>query len=699
MTVRYFWIIALIWSFYYIATGHLLLVKCIQMSNINKLLRRLLRVLQHATKSVWCFPILVIICLLTLTAFGVSGSSVNVYDHLLDYPEGTNNLIVGQPRVIRSDEWSVNTAFTLSQANNNFPLINKDIGEGQDMSVVIDVPYRDWSILFKPQNLSFFVLPLQNAFAFKWWFLAAFLAIATYAFVLLIRPRSYLLAGLLATAMVFSPFVQWWYQAITILPMAYTLSLVVLSVHLYRAKGSRKKLILSAAFAYAVAAFALIMYPPFQIACALVGAALVFAFYFADNKQPFKQFIRKRLWLWYGSAILVAFLIILLFVFQHRDTVQTILSTSYPGKRIVASGGADLSDLSHWPMNYLLLRGGPLTPLGDNQSEASSFLFFGVLLLPFLLYWAVRHRRGFRKTRMFYSLLIASVVTLAVFSLRAFVSFGDTFYKFLGLESVPHVRLLIGTGIVNITLLALAFLVPVSKERSWRTWSFHRRGALTFGYAATATLTGLLFISRPLEQAGAGIKEIVAVSLFCGIITGLLAHQYMKLRYLGAVAITLFSVGTSALVNPLYRGFGGLTNSNIATSIKELEIRDDARWIATDLLNIEPVIIAAGAETLSGVQTYPQLNVWSRYFPDSGDIYNRYAHITYEIDDSTERREMILRQGDAYRIRINSCDNFLKDMNVNYIIGVNDTPERFQCFIAKRTVHIGDRNIAIFERK
>ena len=69
------------------------------------------------------------------------------------------------------------------------PAQNKNIGVGQDMSIVADAPYTDWSMLFRPHNLIFFLLPIGFAFAFKWWLLSAGLALSVYIFVLFLYPR------------------------------------------------------------------------------------------------------------------------------------------------------------------------------------------------------------------------------------------------------------------------------------------------------------------------------------------------------------------------------------------------------------------------------------------------------------------------------------------------------------------------------
>ena len=74
------------------------------------------------------------------------------------------------------------------------------------MSMAIDVPYKDWSELFKPHNLVFFVLPFDNAFAFKWWVMSYLLLLSCYFFILALLPKKKFLAVTISLALLFSPF-------------------------------------------------------------------------------------------------------------------------------------------------------------------------------------------------------------------------------------------------------------------------------------------------------------------------------------------------------------------------------------------------------------------------------------------------------------------------------------------------------------
>ena len=136
-------------------------------------------------KSVWLFPSLLAIVFVTLVASGIHGSSIGIY-HEIFYGDKDDALVLNKPRTIRSDEWLVGSQLEIAQANSGFNVVNKHLGNGQDVALLGDAPYYDWSIAFKPQNLGFLILPQDNAFAFHWWFMAFAFILSAYFFAYLL---------------------------------------------------------------------------------------------------------------------------------------------------------------------------------------------------------------------------------------------------------------------------------------------------------------------------------------------------------------------------------------------------------------------------------------------------------------------------------------------------------------------------------
>lgn len=647
-----------------------------------------------AIKAVWIAPIVATVVLLILTALKISGSSIVVYDSLLPSTAKTTQ-VVGEPRTVRSDEWLVNTPFIFSQEENDFPVFNSDIASGQDMSVVVDVPYKEWSALFKPQNLAFFVLPLGFAFAFKWWSLLWILFIATYALLLVVSPKRHLRAAMLASFFCLSPFVHWWYQSITILPIAYMFAMIALAIKMvsYNKSQRKKRLISAVALGYLASCFILVMYPAFQIVCGLVGVG-IFAGYVIDKKL-LKKILEQKTWVLYSISIIAALSITALFIYAHRGPLSVLTQTVYPGSRDIASGGTNIANLLNWPLGYVSTF--DPTAFANNQSETSRFWLLGFLLTPLLL-WNLKISLADKKRYGDKSLLLIMVAIVVLFIARSTLKFGDPAYKILGLHLVPHVRLVIGFGMINLIFMALAFKVP---QKSWQNLRslFDIRAFIQMTFAGVSIFLAAYYVDAVFGIQSVGINEIVVVALVIGLVVGLLSHSVLKLRYAGLVIACIASGFIAIQINPLSRGVGAIKESALSQYIKSTESRNDSYWISDSDSILSAIPLAAGAEVFSGVETYPQIEVWDRFFPGKDDIFNRYAHISFVVDDSQKNRSLELIQADSFGVHISSCDPMLQQLNIHYIIAKSQDIKKYACFRLQKTFFYNGSPVSIYSRE
>jgi len=260
--------------------------------------------------KVWYFPLVLTLGLFLFTIFQINGSSMGIYHNILYNGQKDPNVILGSPRAIRSDEFVVNTQMSISQYNNHFKQLNPSVGNGENVSVILDAPYKDWSELFKPHNLPFFVLPFGMAFAMKWWLMAYFFLLSCYFFILIFLPKKYLLASLLSIAFFFSPFIQWWYQFLTLGSIYYSLFICILFVYLINSKNKLTTILTSIGIGYLLVCFALIFYPPFQIPC--LFAVAIFCLGYLLQKFDFKQnkLLLKKLFYLFLSFLISLILVI-----------------------------------------------------------------------------------------------------------------------------------------------------------------------------------------------------------------------------------------------------------------------------------------------------------------------------------------------------------------------------------------------------
>jgi hypothetical protein len=624
--------------------------------------------------SVWLFPAVLTVLLFALTLFKISGTSVGVYHNI--FYNGTKadaDKVFGKPREVRSDEWVVNTQMTLAQEEANYPHINKNIGNGQDMSVVIDVPYKDWSQLFRPHNWSFFVMPFDNAFAFKWWSLAYLLAISCYFFVLALLPGRRLLAAALAVGLVFGGMIQWWYQFITLAPVYYALFLATTAIYVLRAKRRAHRLWLGALFAYLVASFALVLYPPFQIACALgLGAFLIGYLLQALRETPRREVIEKLGVL--SAAVLVGGLVVLLFVHTRSGVIDAITNTAYPGQRVIQSGGFDLVHIFAGHTQFLLQStsrsqhyfidfpaAGGLVPL--NQSEASNF----ILLLPFLflpsLYIILQDIR--RKRAMDWPLITVNLAFLFLVTWML-VPHIPLFGKLFALEKAQLIRLLLGFGLLN--LFQSVLVARRLKDFTGRFLS--RWHILAYAVVVLGIEIWLGLITMQRSPGFITFWQVLALSLPIPIIVYLLLRKRI---ILAAIGLAVFSMLTTGLVNPLYRGTETISQTPLSQTIRQINQQEPGIWV-TEVIYLGNVAAANGAHSLTGVYTYPQLQLW-KPISNTKDDYNRYAHTTFEFDRDPATQaatKLTLVRPDYFNVTTEPCGSFVHQEHIRYVLAVNE---------------------------
>lgn len=621
--------------------------------------------LRKFVKSIWFFPAFLFIILTILTCLKISGSSIGIYHAYFSGASQNSALIANQPRSIRSDEWIVNTQMTIAQKNGHYQIINKHIGSGQDMSVILDVPYKSWSQIFRPHNLAFFLLPFDNAFAFKWWLMSYLLVVSCYFFVLSLLPGRRFIAAMLGLSLLFGAFTQWWYQYITIGTLYYTFFLATSFVHILCEKKRWRIFAWSAAIAYLTVCFILVLYPPFQIACGAVLALFIMGF--ALEKLPSHsrdELMTKSIAI--GLALLIAGITTLAFIKTHDQVVHRIQNTAYPGKRVINSGNYDAAHLfsGHLGGQFSNDKRAANYSIGKisatNQSESANY----VLLLPFLLlpslYLIYKNFR--RKEPTDFALLSVSV-TFTLLLVWFFVPHLGILGKLTLLDKVPLNRLIIGLGVLNIFQITL-FVRMILKDKME-----------PFSHLATLVYVALIFVAEVLLGVYAmhaypefiGIHKVLVLALPVPLIVYALFRRQITVA---AVITCAFAIFTSVGVNPLYAGTAILTRDPLSNAIRNISSKDDGRWISEDVF-LENFATMSGANSLTGVYTYPQLDLWRQI--DHGkqsNIYNRYAHVNFNFDRHPEIERTSLKAvgSDSFGVITEPCGTFIRDNNVHFLI-------------------------------
>lgn len=626
------------------------------------------------------YPTILLVSVVLLAALGISGSSIGIYNDIL-YGQNSEdtNLVLGDQREIRSDEWMVTTQATIAQKENGFARFNQNYGNGTDMSVISDVPYAEWSTLFKPQNFSFFIMPLENAFAFKWWFLIVSLALATYALCLYLIKKRIIIAIMVSIVSTCSPFIFWWYQSGTILCFTYVILILLLSmsiidhtpIKIFKKNISNTHALIgkTVVLSYLLTAFALLLYPPFQIPLVIVSAFFLLGYLINSCRGKPKKYIVKIL-LPFACAIVATGIICGTFVATRMDTIHAIGNTAYPGERSIASGGYDINYLIVSYLQPQLINNNKQAAYYSNQSEAANFillpLYFTIPLIFLLVY-------TYKKKGEFDWIIVGLLVATTVFASHLFIPQSTPILKLFLLNIVPIERAIIGLGLIAI--LTIIYIAKLYSKDIKLTKSLKIAIIIYSILFFTITIVSGLHI-RELYPDFIISRKLLLSYAFISSLGMMLFLLNKKLLGLGILAI--FSIYSVYQIHPLYIGLGPVYKSELTSVIKNISKPDDI-WGVADDIRFENIPQISGRKAVTGVAFYPKVSFWDNYASNKNqDIYNRYAHI---VLDRKITEPVQLVQQDVF-VASTKCDQKLSKY-IDFILSTQILEQSCYKFIKK----------------
>lgn len=607
----------------------------------------------------WLFPCVVLALLVVLTALGMNGSSLS---ELTGLPGGDDTVLAGNPRAVRSDEFLVRTPFVVGQSRRGFPS-SAEVGVGEhDLTVLVDLPTRDWAMLFRPHQWAYGVLPIDQAYAFDWWGLSAVLLLGGYG-LLLVLTRRWTWAAVGAVAFWASPFFHWWYLALSLAVAGYGLGgVALLLASLRNGLSNRTRWLLVAASAYVSSCFALTFYPPFQVPLALVLVVTSVGFV-AQQLQDGESHVRT---VWQNTLVVggVTGFVFALFAVTRMDTLSAIMNTAYPGARRVDGGDANsgLLTSSWYGLKFIQDPDGMRNRVLVNESEASSFLLLGAFLLPAIpLLWNGIARPG-RRLR---GALIGALAGLALMATHMFVGLGSLIAKTTLLNRVPGDRAIIGLGLAS---LLVVVLLGVSLDEQSQDVVWWRRLAACGLTVIVATGYVWSLGSRFMET---GAPVVRRDTLLIVAIASLVIGLYFWRPLIGVTLLAVVGVVVSVPANPLTTGLDTITKSPLTLAVQRIDREEGSgsRWLNTIEMS-NPAVEAAGVDDLSAVNIYPDHDAWRVLDSDGSEepLWNRYSHTRWTLDPSVAEPVVGLLTGDSVSVTLDPCASALDELDVRHIV-------------------------------
>jgi len=619
------------------------------------------------------FRFLIALIVFTLCVFfQIHGSSLGIWGGVMGTGDAPN--LLGVSRHIRSDEWAVQTPMMLSQyynANGAFPYWGETVrGTITDMFIVYGQPVRHIAVLFRPFHWGYLFLPPGHGLSFYWMGRLIALFLVSFEMMMLITKSNKKLSLAGAFLVAFGPGIQWWFA---INGFAEMLIFGQLAIILFRQFLLSKKLLRRAlctiAIGISAGGFIFTIYPPWQVPMAyiIIGLAL---WTIIDVRGKIKPFAWKD-GLVVSSITIVIFALIVYILFKSRDTIEVVLNTDFPGRR-VETGGIDWRYFMNGPTNlwYALLNTGSFV----NVVESARFIDFFPLsyLIPVIALIKNKGRDA----------LTIILLALSVFlSAYIFIGFPEAIASitFLGL-SLP-IRAMVILGFLNILLLfrGLAnFQLKITRGR-------------TFFVGAISIVLGIMVVALSVYVApeffSSKVFEVATIVLFSfTFFTMFLVFQkhMQRLFLLLCMFIALFS---GALVNPIHRGVNAIYDLEVMHTIQAVrEEQPEALWVFD---NVEffrfNFGMMAGAATINTTNTYPALERWEQFDPEGAYryIYNRYAHILMNLEKQDELT-FDLVGADVFRVSL--APQHLHELGVTYVFTNRDLRELFpKDFTLKKT--------------
>ena len=638
------------------------------------------------------FPIAVLAGVAALTTQNLNGTSVALAG--VD-PTDESSMLAGHAQRSRTDEYAESTPNTVGNERRGLP-VQPWIGLTQTYlpATSIGVPSKHWTEAFKPHDWGVFALDVGHAVALRWWTMLAEGLLGTYWLLWLLTRRALLSIGLAVLATC-TPYVAWWSMAPASV-LGFAAAGTACTIMALRAGRWFWTMGWALAAGYFATAFVLVLYPPWQVSLAWVGLAVVLGILIDERPKVWRVGLTAA-----GVAVVVLPALAAWFV-QGEAGIDAVRGTTHPGQRTSGGGGGALTWMLSPPSSLWLSRAdAPTLQTADvsaagkrltsvNPTEISStWLPLPLLVVAVVaLIWLLFLRRPPDDARALTAnpedpelrwtgLLVA--LALALLLVWALVPVPEDVGRYTLLSQVPGRRIPLAAGLAAAILLAVA----ADRLRAHRmpVWlaSFIVLGGAGSAAAFWWGTSNLPWDNgRPADRAILIVADAFAAG-FTVIVLG-------RLSGLAAIATAGAALVVFAMVNPLYRGLGPLTDDPLVAALRQYGMPEDpARAMVFDHHGeLTPLVAASGVQNLSGVTVYPDAAFWEGVAPTQKDLWNNVARYVWVADPTATHTVIRQVQGTWMQLTVNPCAPEVESLQAE--LAVSADPIRAPCLTLLRQV-------------
>jgi hypothetical protein len=453
----------------------------------------------------------------------------------------------------------------------------------------------------------------------------------------------------------FSPLTQWdfsWPSALPEMIGALCLGTVFAC---YLTIGTSKVALLLASLGLSACAveFALCGYPPHMIPLFWVGAFFFIGWCIANCRKIIVPESAGLRVIAVGLAIAIVAAIGFIVYRDLHEALIGIAGTIYPGRRVENGGRRPfyylLSHFLQWTETERRM-----PALLGNLCEGSGFLW----LAPVTLVCSWRLKLSRLQKFALASLWLSFSVLLAWYFLPIPARFG----AILGLDRTGEARILNAAGLANIAIMVLcAACLAQNGLRTNKRWI--RWAAPVTGFVV------LLFALRYTNRKLDGFFSMRQVLLFAAITTALVFLFLTRRKWAFALALVLPQALIFGTVNPVVRGTGVFTNSDLRHFIQRNPSLLKGKWVVfSDSVVNSGFLAATGCDVYTGTHYLPDIDHWQLFAADHLDItlLNRLGFLDAHLRRPNEPMKLELPQTVIVQWDVSPVDSILKQLGIRY---------------------------------
>lgn len=596
--------------------------------------------------------VIALILFLGSVVLQINGSSIAVWKDALRDNASPSGLVFSTAKSVRSDEWMAWTPSILSQALHRpaFPVQNPNLGAGKS-PLLMSVPVRHYSMLFRPQLWGFFIFNIETAFAFYWNVKVFALLISFFLLLLALTEGKFWISLFGVTWVFFSAFIQWWFSCPPMMPeMLASWAIALLCViQLFRNVSLSTRVVLLVVLVIAAVNFGLCFYPPFQIPLAYLGLAVIAGWLWQNRTASLR-------WRggFFGLAIAAVGMAVVLvpYLYECKPTLELVANTAYPGARRTHGGQLSINDTFNGVLGFFNSSERDYLRTRENACEASNFypLWLFVLVGGG---WGILRDRTNRRTE----LMLAGC--LALFTLYAFCPLPAWFCRYTLLSFVTGTRVVLAIGIAGILLTTLYIANPIPIPQRSRYVS------------SIVCFLAVVFVLLAARTGNAAFLNTWRSAALLALNLSLIGLYFFAPSKIFCPAFLLALILNNGSVNPVATGLGPLLEATPASTVREIVKTDpDGKWATFSNAWLPQFLKAQGADVLNGLSIVPDLDLCRQLDPSRKyeSIYNRYAFMILERGDDAQKPEFHPLNPSAYVVGLSATDPVLLSRGLRYVV-------------------------------